>query len=532
MALLPEKEFPERIIKFKNRKVGLFANDDSNSNKQYPYFFYYLKRDNSKGEPIDSNDAEVLSRKIRGELSFQEAKEVRGKSFGALMAEKLVEGGTITGSFRATLSEKSKARAKGIKEKFDPMNIARFMTGGSSLGAALVGKMTGRSKEDMEYFTGKKSRQVSGGDTATKIGSLDPGNEMVDILTKIYTLLQQVNSNTGKEKENNFKEEQDMEKARRDKALLDALKSKKNDKEEQTAEKIEKETGQSPANVLDDILGFFGGAASGLNLLKTVGAFFMGPVGLAIVGVASLAALFGLMMGAKPESHEEASKVQKAADLSSEGAAIMEAVNDVVLGRKNRLLSQRPSNKKSLLFWKDEDLQKQYLKEIGFDEKTGLTEAEKSAGYNSLDENGNPVRKEKVTQQSTNAPAASTTPTETSEPTTTPAGKPSAAFVSSGSTSQPSSATNETTTQTQVAPAPSSDGLMVSSEGMGSKLSSVTSENLDSKLITPEGENTNNVLNNIMTSRTTRNKKQGSFPFVRNQEPTFQRMILNSTRVV
>lgn len=533
MPTSPEKELPEKIMKLKGRRVGLFPNPDPNTNTQYPYFFYHLKRDGTKGEPLNVDDSEVLSRKLRGEMSFQEAKEIRGKSFGQLMTEKLVEGGGIGASFKAALSQKSKARAKGIREKFDPMNIAKFMTGGSSLGAALMGKVTGRSKEDMEYFTGKKSRQVSGGDTATKIGSLETGNEMVDILTKIYTLLQQVNSSTDKEKENNFKEEQDAEKARRDKALLDALKMKKGDKEEKTAEKLEKETGQSPTNIIDDILGSFGGAAAGLNLLKTVGAFFMGPVGLAIVGVASLAALFGLMMSAKPESHAAASNVQKAGDLSSEGAAIMEAANDVVTGRKNRLLSERPSNKKSMLFWKDNDLQQKYLKEIGFDEKTGLTRAEKEAGFNALDENGNPVRKENASQQTSQTSVPSTTSATSSEPTATPVSRTSTSVASSGgSTSEPSTATGESTTQTSVAPAPSADGQMVSSEGMGSKLSSVTSENLDSKLITPEGENTKNVLNNIMTSKTTRNKKQGTFPFVRNQEPTLQRMILNSTRVV
>ena len=102
------------------------------------------------------------------------------------------------------------------------------------------------------------------------------------------------------------------------------------------------------------------------------------------------------------KSSEEANKktaegLSKAADVSTEGEAIMATQEpsdeNVVQKRKDKLLSERPSNKKSFAFWKDSDLQKKYLEELGFDEKTGLTEQEKKQGYIRLDENANPIKK-------------------------------------------------------------------------------------------------------------------------------------------
>jgi GH24 family phage-related lysozyme (muramidase) len=77
------------------------------------------------------------------------------------MADKLASGQGIVSSLRGTLSDRSKAKSLAMKEKFDPMNIAKFLTGGSNLAPALVGRLTGRSKEDIGYFTGKKRYQYT-----------------------------------------------------------------------------------------------------------------------------------------------------------------------------------------------------------------------------------------------------------------------------------------------------------------------------------------------------------------------------------
>jgi GH24 family phage-related lysozyme (muramidase) len=49
-----------------------------------------------------------------------------------------------------------KARSSGIKETFDPLNIAKALTGGSNLAPAMLGRLLGRSSSDIKYFSGKK----------------------------------------------------------------------------------------------------------------------------------------------------------------------------------------------------------------------------------------------------------------------------------------------------------------------------------------------------------------------------------------
>ena len=49
-------------------------------------------------------------------MSYQDAAKTRKKSFISMITEKLVEGNSIGSSIKATVSEKSAARAKGFKE--------------------------------------------------------------------------------------------------------------------------------------------------------------------------------------------------------------------------------------------------------------------------------------------------------------------------------------------------------------------------------------------------------------------------------
>ena len=115
-------------------------------------------------------------------MEYQKAKDIRGTSFGDLMAKKLLEGGGIGESLKATVSQKTKAKMTGIKESFDPLNMAKFMTGGSSLGPALLGKLMGRSKKDIKFFAGKTRK---GRDSASKLGALDDDTDITSILYDI-----------------------------------------------------------------------------------------------------------------------------------------------------------------------------------------------------------------------------------------------------------------------------------------------------------------------------------------------------------
>ncbi len=89
-------------------------------------------------------------------MDYRVASNIRGKSLSSLMTDKITSGKGVGSALGGAISDKLKARATGVKEKFDPMNIAKFMTGGSRLAPAILGRITGRSQSDINYFAGNK----------------------------------------------------------------------------------------------------------------------------------------------------------------------------------------------------------------------------------------------------------------------------------------------------------------------------------------------------------------------------------------
>lgn len=156
-------------------------------------------------------------------MDYAEAKKIRGKSFGTMLGEH--EGG-LGESLKATISQKTQAKMTGMKETFDPMNIAKFVTGGSNWAPALLGKLTGRKQSSIDYFSGVKRR---GKGTAEKLGSIGSGGgDFLGILQSIESLLHTTREEDKlkAEEENNFAEEKALEKARRHKELMEALTGK------------------------------------------------------------------------------------------------------------------------------------------------------------------------------------------------------------------------------------------------------------------------------------------------------------------
>jgi hypothetical protein len=177
---------------------------------------------------------------------------------------------------------------KGFKEKFDPLNIAKFLTGGSSLGPALLGKLTGRSQRDIQYFSGRM-QPIRDRGTASRI-SKEPGTGMGEgtneMLRKIYYLMQVTRQSDleRRDAELNFAEEKKLEAEKRHKELLKVLSSLSLG----TASKVtEDEKGSS----LLDLLGRASLASRLMNVLK----WFASPVGLALLGVTSLVGLIALL---------------------------------------------------------------------------------------------------------------------------------------------------------------------------------------------------------------------------------------------
>lgn len=434
-------------------------------------------------------------------MDYEQAKSIRGQSFGSRMADKLTEGQGIGSSLKATLSEGSKARMTGIKEKFDPMNIGKFF--GGKLGASLVGKMTGRSQKDMEYFTGKKS--------STKISKLESGNEMVDMLMKIYSLMKKTNDDNTKmrEEENNFKEEKEMERLRRHKELIEAITGKPYAGKASVVQKEEDSGGGGLGGIISDILGAFGGAKSAISLLTNIGKFFlMNPIGAGLLLGASLLTLLAM-----DENADETNKgIQNAgATDGGLGAAIQDARSDEVASRKAVVLREANKNKVFKSSWyefaKRGQEESDYLKSIGFDDKTGLTQMDRDNGFNAVDEDGNPyLSKSRATQ--TQSPTASPTAAEASPaPTASPTGSESS-------------------------PAPTAMAQGTSSPNPGQQLNQVQGENLNAKVQETLSKGETVVNNNAISKSLSSNDTKGPLPPVRNHEETFAKMIYESTRVV
>lgn len=164
-------------------------------------------------------------------LNYQQARRIRGQSLSDLFAEQLIGGSDFIPGFKKSIGLKTQARVKGIKEKFDPLNIARALTGGSRIGPAIVGKLLGRSRKDIEYFAGR-ARPV-GDKTGNMTGvykKQKSGDDTTGIkagLSKILNFLEKSRDTNIKmiEKENNFKEEKEREEKIRFDAMMDALKS-------------------------------------------------------------------------------------------------------------------------------------------------------------------------------------------------------------------------------------------------------------------------------------------------------------------
>jgi hypothetical protein len=136
-------------------------------------------------------------------MTYQEARRIKNKSLKDLIAQNIVSGQGFGSSVGTAISDKIKAKGKRIQAKFDPLNIAKMLTG--SLGAAILGRLTGRKQEDLEYFTNMKSRGRRGYynnigptiDTSafyTKISEgqnqkMRRGDSVADILAKMFNFM-------------------------------------------------------------------------------------------------------------------------------------------------------------------------------------------------------------------------------------------------------------------------------------------------------------------------------------------------------
>jgi hypothetical protein len=131
-------------------------------------------------------------------MNYYDAARVRRTGLGDLMADKLVSGQSIGASVRGAISQKFKAKVIGFKEKFDLLNMAKFLFFGNKTATTLFGKAIGRSAEDIGYFTGVKERRRYMRGVDTIMGAPPPPQPVAPknsgkskkLLKNIFTLME------------------------------------------------------------------------------------------------------------------------------------------------------------------------------------------------------------------------------------------------------------------------------------------------------------------------------------------------------
>ena len=188
---------------------------------------------------------------------YKKAAETRKRGILGNITDNIVAGNSVRGSIKSGISDSFKAKATGLKEKFDPINIAKTFTG--NLGGALAGKMMGRSVEDIAHFSGIKLKEKD----ADKVGNVNTalyttiarssrlrkGDSLSNVATKLLMFVK--SSREEKIKQDELDKSFDKTKHEKDKErheqLLEAIEeSRSKEIPEKIDEKLDKEEPKKP----------------------------------------------------------------------------------------------------------------------------------------------------------------------------------------------------------------------------------------------------------------------------------------------
>ena len=370
------------------------------------------------------------------------------------------------------------------------------------------GKKTATKQKDVS-FSGKAKEVKSDSKTASKIKPLKQGNELIDMLLKIYNFMDK-NYNEDKlhrEQENNFKEESQIEAGKRHDKLLKAIEDLKKSlgTTKGTAE-IAPTDDTGGGSLLDTLASVFNIGKTGLSALSMLGGFVASPLGVALIG-AVVAGTVGAWMVKQIAADPQAA-------LRGEGGIGMAVAG---LGSEGQLPGWDEEQADKALTKKAEQVDKKGLKKATLPELEAKLQQQMEFGYAKSPEvaelrNEINLRKsEQASEPATSAPAAA--------PTAAPSGTPASSTTASASPESGSTA----------APPPPA-----ASAPSSAKLNSVQAENNTAKvdeMATPPVVNVNNSSTTSSTQKPAPQPKK-KLPPVRNLEETFQKMIVYSTRVV
>ena len=220
------------------------------------------------GKPTEENveqeteaaiEEEVVQVEKEEKSEYARAAKVRKQGFGDTISDRVLKGQGGFRAFGGAISDKFKASMTGLKEKFDPLNIARKLTGTG--GAAMLGSALGRKKSDISYFTGRKAN-VAKDPFLTKYASsgikdVAKGDTTGDALSKLYSLIKSNFADSKFEHEDNLsikKELDAIEELRNRQIIRELQKSrereeKRRKKDSKAAEKEEPSKKGTPAPV-------------------------------------------------------------------------------------------------------------------------------------------------------------------------------------------------------------------------------------------------------------------------------------------
>ncbi len=145
-------------------------------------------------------------------MNYHESSRTRKTGLSTLILNKLMSGGSVGSSVRGAISDRMQASVMGLKEKFDPLNIASKLTGGSRIGPAMLGRMTGRSKEDIDYFANRKRIHRFDNVMNKGEGSGD-SRKSIEALENIYSFMVKTRESQIKDNHSTFKFENERQQA-------------------------------------------------------------------------------------------------------------------------------------------------------------------------------------------------------------------------------------------------------------------------------------------------------------------------------
>jgi hypothetical protein len=181
-------------------------------------------------------------------MEYGKAEGIRKKGLAGLITDNLVEGQGIGSSFGSAISDRTKATFTGIQEKFDPLNIAKKLTGGSNLAPALLGRLMGRKQSTIEHFAKPRKRPSARGVNFETGGALEEGGEATEVLGMIYEELKMAEETRkslakARKKEDESNEEREIQ---RNKSIIAALTVRRKKEEEDKKKRKKKEEVEKP----------------------------------------------------------------------------------------------------------------------------------------------------------------------------------------------------------------------------------------------------------------------------------------------